>query len=200
VPFLVCGCRQAEGKPEATTFFKDLQYRSEKMGIGMRAVASVLAILLVAESVVLGIDSKNAAYFGGTVGGFDGAKDPIEGVLDTTKTDQLVFTSIDKKFRGKTFAITYSKVLDLEYGQKAGRRVGTAVATTVLLGPIGLLSLFSKKRKHYLTIGFKDSSDTDQVAVIELGKDIVRTTLAIVETRSAKKIEYQDEEAKKSSK
>ena len=105
---------------------------------------------------------------------------------------------MEKKFRGKTFSIPYTRVVDLEYGQKAGRRVGTAVATTVLLGPIGLLSLLSKKRKHYLTIGFKDSTDKDQVAVIELGKDIVRATLPIVETRSGKKIEYQDEEARKS--
>jgi len=37
----------------------------------------------------------------------------------------------------------------------------------------------------------------DQVAVFELGKDIVRTTLPIIETRSGKKIEYQDEEARK---
>ena len=70
----------------------------------------------------------------------------------------------------------------------------------MLLGPIGLLTLFSKKRKHYLTIGFKDESDKDQVAVIELGKDIVRVTLPILETRSGKKVEYQDEEARKSSK
>ena len=34
-------------------------------------------------------------------------------------------------------------------------------------------------------------------AVLEIGKDIVRTTLAIMETRSGKKIEYQDEEARK---
>jgi hypothetical protein len=40
----------------------------------------------------------------------------------------------------------------------------------------------------------------DQVAVIELGKDIVRTTLPIVEKRSGKSIEYQDEEARKASK
>jgi hypothetical protein len=170
------------------------------MRVGMRSVAGVLAILLISESIALGVGSKNAAYFGGTVGGFDGAKDPIEGLLDTTKTDQLVFTSNDKKFRGKNFSITYDKIIDLEYGQKAGRRVGTAVATTVLFGPVGLLSLFSKKRKHYLTIAFKDASDMDQVAVIELGKDIVRTTLAITETRSGKKIEYQDEEAKKAGK
>ena len=139
-------------------------------------------------------------YFGGTVTTFEGASDPIEGLLDTTNSERLVFTSIDKKFRGKVFSIPYARVLDLEYGQKAGRRVGTAVATTVLLGPIGLLSLFSKKRKHYLTIGFKDDTDKDQVAVIELGKDIVRATLPIVETRSGKKVEYQDEEARKSGK
>jgi hypothetical protein len=60
-----------------------------------------------------------------------------------------------------------------------------------------LLSLFSKKRKHYLTIGFKDEMDKDQVVVLEIGKDIVRTTLPIVETRSGKKIEYQDDESRK---
>ena len=42
------------------------------------------------------------------------------------------------------------------------------------------------------------ATDKDQVALIELGKDIVRATLPIVETRSGKKIEYQDEEARKS--
>ena len=75
--------------------------------------------------------------------------------------------------------------------------MGTAVATTVLFRPIGLVSLLSKKRRHYLTVGYKDDSGKDEVAVLEIGKDIVRTTLAIMETRSGKKIEYQDEEARK---
>ena len=39
----------------------------------------------------------------------------------------------------------------------------------------------------------------EQVAVLELGKDVVRTTLAIVETRSQKTLEYQDDEARKAS-
>ena len=164
----------------------------------IQATAVSLVAILAIESVAFAVDSKNTAYCGGTVPGFDGAKDVVEGTLDTKNASQLVFTALDKAFRGKTFAIPYDKVIDLEYGQKAGRRVGTAVATTVLFGPIGLLSLFSKKRKHYLTVGFKDESGKDQVAVFELGKDIVRTTLPIVETRSGKKIEYQDEDAKKS--
>lgn len=61
-----------------------------------------------------------------------------------------------------------------------------------------MLTLFSKKRKHFLTVGFKGDDGKDQVVVLELGKDIVRVTLPIVATRSGKEIEYQDDEARKS--
>jgi hypothetical protein len=121
--------------------------------------------------------------------------------LTATRDDNvLTFSAQDKPFTGQTFSISYDKIVDIEYGQKAGRRVGAAVATTVLLGPIALVTLFSKKRKHYMTVGYKGDDDKDQVAVIELGKDVVRTMLPIVETRSGKKITYQDEEARKSAK
>jgi hypothetical protein len=45
-----------------------------------------------------------------------------------------------------------------------------------------------------------DENDKQQAAVFELGKDVVRVTLASLEARSGQKIEYQDEEARKSSK
>jgi hypothetical protein len=163
-------------------------------------VATVLIAIIGIEPVAFALGSKNAAYFGGTLTTFGNPKDPVEGRLDTTSETTLQFAAIDRDFVGKNFSIPYAKIVDLEYGQKAGRRVGAAVGTTILLGPIGLLSLFSKKRKHFLTIGFKDDADKDQVAVMELGKDIVRTTLAIVQTRSGKQIQYQDEEARKSAK
>jgi hypothetical protein len=170
----------------------------------MRNLTRTLAVVLIGtlyfETTSFAIGSKNTGYKGGTVPGFDGAKDEVEGLLDTTNANQLVFTATDKPFKGKTFSIPYNRIVDLEYGQKAGRRVGTAVATTVLFGPIGLLSLLSKKRNHYLTIGFKDDADKDQVVVLELGKDIVRTTIPIIETRSGKRVEYQDEEARNSAK
>jgi hypothetical protein len=63
---------------------------------------------------------------------------------------------------------------------------------------ISPLALFSKKRKHYLTISYTDAAGKEQAGVFELGKDIVRPTLLIVQTRSGKKIAYQDEEARKS--
>ena len=163
-----------------------------------RIVAFALSLAIFsAAPLALATDSKGAAYYGGTLMAFNGAKDPVEGKIDTTNEKALTFYATDKQFTGRSFSIPYDRVLDLEYGQKAGRRVGTAVATTVLFGPIGLVSLLSKKRKHFLTVGFKDDSNKDQLAVIELGKDIVRTTIPIIETRSGKKVEFQDEESRK---
>lgn len=155
----------------------------------------IASVLLVSCTVpALALDGDKAAYVGGTYLPYVGAKDDIEGTLDTAREDALVLAP--KKL--DALRIPYDKVIDLEYGQKAGRRVGMAVGLA-FVNPIGLATLFSKKRKHYLTIGYVGETGKDQVAVLELGKDIVRTTLAIVETRSGKPIEYQDEEAKKSS-
>ena len=148
-----------------------------------------------------GLDSKKAAYHGGTTKdkNFPGAKKEVEGSLNTADEKELKFEYTWEK-TGRVYSIPYDRIIDLEYGQKAGRRVGAAVATGILLSPVGLFLLFSKKRKHYVTVGYKDEEGKEQVAVFELGKDIIRTTLPILEARSGKKIEYQDEEAKKSSK
>ena len=163
-----------------------------------KLIANIVIGTLLAPLIALAsVDSKGAAYFGGTAG-FKDAKDPVEGLLDTKNESALVFSATDKHFKGQTLSIPYKDVIDLEYGQKAGRRVGAAIGTTILLGPLGLLTLFSKKRNHYLTIGFKDADGKDQVAILELGKDIVRATIPIVETRSGKKVTYQDDEARTS--
>lgn len=160
---------------------------------------SLVVSLLLTTTAFAGLDAKKAAYQGGTTRDkdFPGAKEAVEGVLDTGDENELRFEYTLNKIP-RVYAIPYKQFLDIEYGQKAGRRVGAAVATAILISPVGLFLLFSKKRKHFVTIGYKDSEGKDQVAVFELGKDIVRTTLPILETRSGKKIEYQDEEARKS--
>jgi hypothetical protein len=105
---------------------------------------------------------------------------------------------MDKKER--VYSIPYRQFIDIEYGQKAGRRVGASIATAILISPVGLFMLFSKKRRHFVTIGYMGDDGKEQVAVFELGKDIVRTTLPILEARSGKDVIYQDEEARKSGK
>jgi hypothetical protein len=151
-----------------------------------RSVAATLAALvLFSISAEAGLDGKKAQYVGGTV---TAIKPETEGVPSTNDEKVFVFTYKDGRL-----AIPYDRVNDLEYGQKAGRRLGLALTISPWL-------LLSKKRKHFLTIGYQDENDKQQAAVFEIGKDIVRTTLASMEARTGKKIEYQDDEARKSSK
>jgi hypothetical protein len=85
--------------------------------------------------------------------------------------------------------IPYEQFNLLEYGQKAGRRLGLAI----IVSPLFLLS---KKRRHYLTIGYRDERGEQQAAVFELGKKIVRATLAGLEARTGLEVDYENEEAR----
>jgi hypothetical protein len=166
------------------------------------AIAVLLIMSFLVPSVaVAGLGGDKAAYQGGTTKDkdFSGAKSAIEGFLDTSNENEFRFEyRLNKK--NMVYAIPYTQFLDIEYGQKAGRRVGASIATAILISPVGLFMLFSKKRKHFVTIGYTDAAAKEQVAIFELGKNLIRTTLPILEARSGKKITYQDEEARKSSK
>jgi hypothetical protein len=153
-----------------------------------RTVSLCLALLLLSPLTALAVDSKKAAYVGGTAPEFKDAKKQIEGALETNDEKEMRFVYN----KGQVLSIPYDHFIDMEYGKKSGRRVGAAVATTILLGPLGLLTLMSKKQKHFLTIGYTDAAGKEHVAVFELGKDLFRTTLPILEARSGKKITYQD--------
>jgi hypothetical protein len=166
-------------------------------------LAWLMVFVLLAVSVspaFARLPSKKVAYVGGTFAAFSTSQDPVEGTFDLARQDALMMWPARKELAGMVIVIPYKLIRGLEYGQKAGRRVGAAVAGTVLLGPVGLLSLFSKKRKHFLTIEYANDAGVAQVAVFELGKDVVRTTLSVVEARSGKEIEYQDDDARKSAK
>jgi len=146
-------------------------------------VAALAVTLLLPTAALAGLGSDKTMYLGGTVAG---VKEKTEGKSSTT--DPKVFSFAAKKAK---FDIPYDQINSLEYGQKAGRRIGVAVVVNPLF-------IFSKKRKHFLTIGWTDADGQQQAAVFELGKDVIRVQLATLEARSGRKIEYQDEEARKS--
>jgi len=149
-----------------------------------RSIALIFVMLVLADLALwAGLGSDKTMYVGGTVSSL---KEGTEG--KSSAKDEKVFVF---HYKGGDLNIPYDRVNDLEYGQKAGRRVGVAIMVTPL-------ALFSKKRKHFLTLGYQDDNDKQQAAVFELGKDIVRVTLATLEARTGRKIEYQDEEARKS--
>jgi hypothetical protein len=150
----------------------------------MRRIAVAFLITAVASTPVLAVGKDKVMYVGGTVP----VAPKAEGTLATTDDTKMLFVA---EKGGGMIEIPWKQIEEAEYGQKVGRRIKTAI----LLTP---LALFSKGRKHYLTVTYKDRNDEAQSAVFELGKETVRTTLAVVEARTGRKITYQDEEAAKS--
>jgi hypothetical protein len=149
-----------------------------------RALGLFLVCVFTFDCLVFaGLGSDKTAYIGGTE---NQIKDGAEGQSSAKDEKNFVF-----EFKGGKLEIPYDQVDDLEYGQKAGRRLGLALTISPWL-------LLSHKRKHFLTVGWKDAQDKQHAAVFELGKSIVRTTLVTLEARTGKKIEYQDDEARKS--
>ena len=98
--------------------------------------------------------------------------------------------------KGERLAIPFQSITSLEYGQKSGRRIGATIGWGMAVGAWMLPMLLSKKRKHYLSIGFTGADAKAQGVVLELGKDITRATLKTLEVRSGRKIEFETTDAR----
>jgi hypothetical protein len=159
----------------------------------LRKLSLLLIFSLAFGTISVFARSDKASYYGGTWAAFKDAKKEVKGRMVTTDEKELQFIYQNNQMA----TIPYANFIDIEYGQKSGRRVGAAIATAILLSPVGLLLLFSKKQKHFVTIGFTDEAGKEQVAVFKIDKDMVRTFLPILEARSGKKVEYQSKSAEK---
>lgn len=151
--------------------------------IHARAVAILLCIALLVPDVSWALGSDKAMYVGGTLPGV-----PVksEGRMNITNPTEMVFTSE----KGAKIALPWASIQEIEYGQRVSRRWKTAIFLTVF-------ALFSRGRKHYVTITYKDSAGADQAALFELGKDVIRPTLAALKAKSGKPVACQDQEAVK---
>ncbi|MDZ7638934.1 MAG: hypothetical protein U5J83_11930 [Bryobacterales bacterium] len=143
---------------------------------------SLVPLALAATSLSAAVRGDEVMYVGGTLSEIP---ERTEGRLDLSSTEEANFNS-----KKGVFHLAYAKITSLEYGQKAGRRVGVALVVNPLF-------LFSKKRKHFLTVGYADAQGQAQGVVLEVGKKNVRSVIEILETRSGKKVEFESEEAKK---
>ncbi len=123
-----------------------------------------------------------AAYVGGTVAGVGNR---IQGLILTTDNDHFSFQA-----RAMTVQVPYENINLLEYGQKASRRYALAIAISPML-------LLSKKRNHFLTVGYTDDDGRQQALVFQVDKDDIRAVLASLQAKTGRRIEYQDTEARK---
>ena len=149
------------------------------------------ALLVVVGSDVLpplllaGDSGGRAQYVGGTVAGLPSKS---EGNINTTDGEVLLFRT-----KQATVRVPYGKINTIEYGQRVSRRFVQAILISPLL-------LLAKKRKHFLTLGYTDEQGHQQAMVFQLNKGAVRAVLVSLEAKTGRKIEFQDEEARKAGK
>jgi hypothetical protein len=124
-------------------------------------------------------------YLGGTLADLSPR---TTGWLVTTDPISLVFYT-----KKSTIRVPYERINELEYGQRADRRV----LEGVLLSPLFVLT---KKRDHYVTVGFELEDGQQQALLFRVDKDDVRPLLVSLEARTGRKVSYQDDEARKAGK
>lgn len=145
----------------------------------------VLFAILLSVPVVAASRGGRADYIGGTIAEIP---DGCSGQLDSV--DELYFVFYSK---GASWRISYEQINLIEYGQKVDRRYLAAIV-------ISPLFLLSKKRQHFLTLGYTDEDGRQQAMVFKVNKDDIRFLLVSLEARTGRKVQFQDDEARKAGK
>jgi hypothetical protein len=144
-----------------------------------------LSIFLFASSISLyAVGSHDAQYVGGTVE-----------AIPKSQTGELIAADANLNFQYKkaSFAIPYSSITDMEYGDKPSTRIGTSIGVALICWPCGIATLFVKAKHHFLTLEFTDSNNKKQAAVFELGKALPDALLPTLEVKTDKKVVHQDQ-------
>jgi hypothetical protein len=145
----------------------------------------LLIFLLGCAGLFAGGKGGRVEYVGGTLQEIPSGCDGRVQAIDPT---YFVFYSKKSSLR-----VAYDKINLLEYGQKVDRRILAAV----LVSPLFLLS---KKRQHFLTVGYEDEDGKQQAMIFRVNKSDVRAMLVSLEARTGRRIDFQDDEARKAGK
>jgi hypothetical protein len=126
-----------------------------------------------------------AAYVGGTLAAMEAG---IEGRLSTADPVSLVFATKRAALR-----IPYERINMIEYGQRVDRRLLEAILISPLL-------ILSKKRAHYLAIGYQSEDGRQEAVLWRVDKNAIRAVLVSLEARTGLRVTYMDAEARKAGK
>lgn len=130
-------------------------------------------------------DGASAEYVGGTLAGLQAG---VDGRVRTTDPVSLIFHT-----RQGAVRVPYERINLIEYGQKVDRRLWEAVVISPLL-------VLSKKRAHFLAVGFEGEDGKQQAMLFRVEKGAIMAVLVSLEARTGRKVTYMDEEARKAGK
>lgn len=147
--------------------------------------APVLLMFVLSPLLQAGESGSRVKYMGGTVAG---VANKSSARLETAEEDGLRFSTART-----SVLVPYKDVNTLEYGLKVSRRYVEAA----LISPVFLLG---KKKTHFLTIGYSDQNGAQQAMVLQVEGSDIRPLLVSLEARTGRRVEFQDEEARKAGK
>lgn len=147
----------------------------------MRALRCLAFVFLAVALWAGNVSGGHAEYLGGTRPDI-----PTSSSGEIRTTDRVFFVFASKHVEVK---VPYERINLLEYGQKVSRRYVEAVIISPLL-------MLSKKRQHFLTIGFQDDDGQQQAMVFRVAKNDIRLALVSLEARTGQKVQFQDEDAR----
>jgi hypothetical protein len=132
-----------------------------------------------------GGNGGRAEYVGGTISRIPSG---CHGTVQAIDQDYFVFTAGKAHWR-----VPYQQINTLEYGQHVERDFVNAL----LLSPLFLLR---KKHQYFLTVGYADDDGKQQALIFKVDGGDIRAMLVSLEARTGRKVEYQDEDARKGGK
>jgi|SRR5579871_4633129 len=146
----------------------------------------LLGLIAAISGLLPGLQAQShAEYIGGTAAQLSSGN---AGSIEVA--DNAYFAFYSKKAQVR---VPYERINLLEYGQKVDRRLAMAI----IISPVFLLS---KRRQHFLSIGYTDDDGKQQALIFKVAKGGVRSTLVSLEARTGLKVQFQDEEARKAGK
>ena len=180
------------------------QHHANGLWICRALVATIIGLACLTTNT-LAVDSDKALYVGGSLkqlapppvgraeavaGTLLGGVAPppkIEGRIILTSDRELGF---DMGRRGR-LAIPYKAITSLEYGLESSRHT-TKERGFVLILPWDSTEQFTH---NLLTIAYRDESMTEQAIVLELGKNLVRPALEMLERHTGTSVTFLNVEA-----
>ena len=144
-----------------------------------------MALLALLSLLQAGETGTRVLYVGGTV---PGVQNKSQGRIEMVEDGALRLT-----IRTNSVLVPYKDVNTIEYGLHVSRRYLEAI----FISPLFLLA---KKKSHFLTIGYTDEAGQQQALVLEVPSGDIRALLVSLEAKTGRKVEYQDEDARRAGK